>query len=438
MRKIIFYNLFLIAFSLSAQDFDKAKMDSLCAVTEQNQKGMGSVALSKNGEIIYQNSIGFSDLENKVRNTEKTKFRIGSISKTFTAAIIMQLVEEGKLQLDTKLSAFYPDIPNASEISIEDLLRHQSGLFNFTNKEEYLEYLEEPKTKEELLGIFKANGTVFKPGEKNEYSNTNYVLLSFIAEDVDKSSFKDILDERIAAPLQLENTYFGGKIDKANEEALSYTKKGDWVLGTETNMNIPMGAGGVVSTASDLTEFFTALFNGEVVKTESLEQMKSMTNGYGMGLFSYPYNDKTLFGHTGGIDGFSSMTVYAPEENLAIAYTSNAKDFATGDIVVGVLSIYYGNEYAIPAFAPVLDIPKEELKKFTGTYSKEGFPLKISIFVEDDVLMGQGTGQPSFPLEAYEPNKFQFVPAGLKIEFSPEENKLDLMQGGNIYELTRE
>jgi hypothetical protein len=203
-------------------------------------------------------------------------------------------------------------------------------------------------------------------------------------------------------------------------------------------MNIPMGAGGVVSTASDLTEFFTALFNGEVVKTESLEQMKSMSNGYGMGLFSYPYNDKTLYGHTGGIDGFSSMTVYAPEENLAIAYTSNAKDFATGDIVVGVLSIYYGNEYAIPAFAPVLDIPKEELEKFTGTYSKEGFPLKISIFVEDDVLMGQGTGQPSFPLEAYEPNKFQFVPAGLKIEFSPEENKLDLMQGGNIYELTRE
>lgn len=438
MRKIICSVLFLITFSLSAQDFDKAKMDSLFAVIEENHKGMGNVALSKNGEIIYQNSIGFSDLENQVRNTENTKFRIGSISKTFTAAIIMQLVEEGKLQLDTKLSAFYPGVPNASEISIEDLLRHQSGLFNFTNKEEYLEYLEESKSKEELLEIFKENGTVFSPGEKNEYSNTNYVLLSFIAEDVDKSSFKDILDERIAAPFQLEDTYFGGKIDTANGEALSYTKKGDWVLGTETNMNIPMGAGGVVSTASDLTKFFAALFNGEVVKTESLEQMKTMANGYGMGLFRYPYNNKTFYGHDGGIDGFSSMAVYAPGEDLAIAYTSNAKDFAIGDIVVGVMSIYYGNEYAIPVFAPELDIPSEELKKFSGTYSKEGFPLKLSIFVEDGVLMGQGSGQPPFPLEAFGQNKFQFVPAGLKLEFFVDQDKVTVLQAGNSTELTRE
>ncbi|GHA42692.1 D-Ala-D-Ala carboxypeptidase [Salinimicrobium marinum] len=438
MKKIIFCNLFLIAFSLSAQDIDMAKMDSLFAVVEENQKGMGSVTISKYGEIIYQNSIGFSDLDNQVRNTENTKFRIGSISKTFTAAVIMQLVEEGKLQLDTKLAEFFPDIPNAFEITVEDLLRHQSGLFNFTNKKEYLEYLEESKTKEELLEIFIANGTVSKPGEKNEYSNTNYVLLSFIAEDVDSSSLKDILEKRIVAPLQLQNTYFGGKINTANSEAFSYRKKGKWIPTSETDTSIPMGAGGVVSTPSDLTTFFTALFSGEVVKPEMLEEMKAMPNKFGIGLFSYPFADKIFYGHDGGIDGFSSIAIYNPEDGLSVAYLSNAGEFSINDMLRGVLSIYYEENYDIPEFATTIDIPAEELEKFTGTYSSEGFPLKLSIFAEEGVLMGQGSGQPPFPLEAYAQNKFQYAPADLKLEFFVEEDKVIVLQAGNSTELTRE
>lgn len=438
MRKIISGALFLIAFSLSAQDFDRAKMDSLFSAIEENQKGMGSIAISKEGEVIYQNSIGFSDLANKVRNTENTKFRIGSISKTFTAAIVMQLVEEGKLQMGTKLSEFFPDVPNASEITIEDLLRHQSGLFNFTNKEEYLEYMEEPKTREELLEIIKENGTVFQPGEKNEYSNTNYVLLSFIAEDVENADFKEILKRRISEPLGLNNTYLGGKIGTQESEALSYTKNGDWVLGTETDMSIPMGAGGIVSTPTDLTKFFTALFNGEVVKPESLEQMKTIKNGYGIGLFSYPFNEKTFYGHTGGIDGFSSIAVYNPEEDLSVAYIANASEISNNDLIIGVLSTYFGIESAIPVFAPAIDVSEEELQKYTGTYSMKGESFKLDIFIENKSLLGQATGQSSFPLEPYDKNKFQFVPAGIKIEFSPEDNKLTLRQGGAVLEMIRE
>lgn len=438
MKNSIFSVLFLVSFSLTAQEFDKSKMDSLFTAIGDNQKSMGSVSIFRDGDEIYQNAIGFRDMEPELENESNTKFRIGSISKTFTAAIILQLVEEGKLELNTNLLEFYPNVPNAAQITIEDLLRHQSGLFNFTNKPEYLEYMEQAKTKDEMLEIIIENGTVFNPGEKNEYSNSNYVLLSFIAEDLENDTFEDILQKRIVQPLELENTYYGGHIKSEKREAQSYTKKGKWTPATETDLSIPKGAGGIVSTPYDLNTFFTALFNGKVLKPETLEQMKTLNNGYGMGLFSYPFDDKTFYGHTGGIDGFTSMAVYEPERDLGIAYLSNAAEFPTGDVVMGVLSIYFGKEYAIPAFEPALDIPAEELQKYTGTYSSEGFPLKVKIFVEDGVLMGQATGQQSFPLEAYEQDKFQFIPAGLKLEFSPEENQLTLLQGGGSYVLEKE
>ncbi|WP_424495239.1 serine hydrolase domain-containing protein [Salinimicrobium sp. GXAS 041] len=438
MEKIIFCGFLFVAFSLTAQEFDKAKLDSLFSAIGENQKGMGSVSIFSKGEEVYQNSIGFSDLENNLRNESSTKFRIGSISKTFTATIIMQLVEEEKLRLNTKLSEFYPNVPNAAEITIEDLLRHQSGLYNFTSSPEYLEYLEEPKTKEQLLEIFTENGTAFSPREKNEYSNTNYVLLSFIAEDVENDIFDNILQNRIVQPLGLKNTYYGGKINSENQEAFSYTKKGEWIPATETDLSIPKGAGGIVSTPYDLNIFFTALFNGKVIEPETLEQMKTLNNGYGMGLFSYPYDEKTLYGHTGGIDGFSSMAVYERDSDLAVTYISNAGEFPTNDIVLGVLSIYYGKEYAVPAFEPKMEIPEEELQKYTGTYSAEGFPLKLEVFVEDGVLMGRGTGQQSFPMEAYEQDKFQFIPAGLKLHFSPEEEQLTILQGGGTHVLKKE
>lgn len=436
-KTLLVINLFLFVGFTFAQDFDVEKMDRFFETIEENNKGMGSFSLYQDGEEVYQNTMGYADIENNIASEKNTKFRIGSISKTFTATLIMQLIEEGKLQLDTPLSKFYREIPNAANITIEDLLRHQSGLFNFTNDEAYLKYMEQPKTKDELLSIFKAQKPVFEPGENNEYSNTNYVLLSFIAEDVTKEDLPDLLKKKIIEPLGLENTYYGGKINTADFEAQSYKKEKDWVLNTETDMSIPQGAGAIVSTPSDLNEFFTALFNGRLLTAESLEKMKSMKNGYGMGLFAYPFYDKTLYGHTGGIDGFNSIAAYAPADDLSVAYTSNATDLSTNEIIIGAMSIYYGKEYAIPVFKTV-EIPAEELEKFTGTYGSETFPLKIKVFREEGVLKAQATGQPAFPLEAYDQDKFQFTRAGLKMEFTPEEDKMLFLQGGGSYELYRE
>lgn len=435
-----FLNMFFIFFcvaTLTAQEFDVKKMDSLFTAVEENNKGMGSFSLFKEGKEVYQNSIGLADVDQKIAATADTKYRIGSISKTFTAAMLLQLVEEGKLKLDTKLSKFYPQIPNAERISIENLLRHESGLFNFTSEEAYLDYMEQPKSKEELLEIFRSQEPVFEPGVKNEYSNTNYVLLSFIAEDITGKNYPELLQERIVQPLGLKNTYYGRKINTANSEAQSYKKEKDWIPATETDMSIPKGAGAIVSTPTELNKFFTALFKGKVVKPESLEKMKTIKNGYGLGLFSFPFHDKTLYGHTGGIDGFGSVAAYNPETGMAVAYIANGADIPLNDILIGALNIYFGREYAIPVFGKSLDIPAEELEKFTGTYGSETFPLEVRIFIENGTLKGQATGQASFPLEAYEPNKFQFTRAGLKLEFFPEEDKMLLLQNGGKFELYR-
>ncbi len=438
MKKLFTILAFICVSIVGAQEFDVQKMDSLFEAVEENNKGMGSFAIHKNGKPVYTKGIGYADVSKDIKADARTKYRIGSISKTFTAAMILQMVEEGKLSPDTKLSEFYPTLPNAEKISIEDMLRHQSGLFNFTNEDAYLDYMEEPKSKEELLAIFKAHKPSFQPGEKNEYSNTNYVLLSFILQDVENDSYAGVLKKRIIEPLGLNDTYYGGKINSNNSEAYSYQKKKDWKPATETDMSIPMGAGAIVSTPSDLNSFYTALFEGKVLQQETFEQMKTFKNGYGMGLFNFPFNDKTLYGHTGGIDGFNSMSSYYPEENLAVTYISNGTDFSPNEIVIGAMSIYWGLDFTLPSFEPSMEVPEEKLQEYTGTYGNETFPLKLEIFVEDGTLMGQGTGQPSFPLEAYDENKFQFTRAGLKLEFEPEADKMILMQGGGTHELTRE
>jgi CubicO group peptidase (beta-lactamase class C family) len=438
--KKLFFTLFSIVFTtiISAQNFEKAKMDSLFKLIDANEKSMGSISIYHESKEVYQYSMGYADVEKKQKANALTKYRVGSVSKIFTSAIILQMVEEGKLNLETTLDRFYPEIPNAKSITIEQLLRHRTGLFNFTNAPEYLEWMEKPKSKEALLELFVKNGTTFEPGDKFEYSNTNYVLLSFIVETIDGKSFAEILKQRIAVPLALTNTYYGGKIDPARNEAKSYTRANTWVQATETDMSIPTGAGAIVSAPSDLNLFLIALFSGKVISNESLSKMKEMKDGYGLGLIQFPFFEKKAFGHTGGIDGFQSSASFFPDENIAITMLVNGASMPSNDILIGALSIYFGRDYKLPEFTPAILLTAEELSSFTGTYSSEGFPLKITISQQGGALFGQATGQPMFPLEAFEKNKFRFDPAKLVIEFYPEENKLLLLQGGGRFELTRE
>ncbi len=439
MKKFIFFisiGILVISF-LYCDSFDKTKMDELFAVLESNDMGMGNVSIFKDGLEVYNNSIGFADVENRREITGETRFRIGSISKIFTAVIIIQLIEEGKLSYETKLQEFFPQIPNAKDIAIEHLLRHQSGIYNFTNDESYVQWMEEPITKRELVEKIAAYEPVFEPGEKGEYSNSNYVLLSYIAEIADNEEFSKILHARIVEPVKLEYTYYGAKIDTEKNEAKSYNKTDKWTPAKETDMSIPAGAGAIVSNPHDINLFLNSLFNGKLISEESLNKMQRTEQGLGIGMFKLPFYDKYAFGHTGGIDAFQSVAAYFPEDQLAVAYNANGVSLPQNDILIGVLSIYFGLDYDMPEDMEKIALPADLLNRYTGVYECPELPINITVFVEDDILWAQGSGQNALPLDAHDEYNFSFTPANIKMQFVSEKQQMILLQSGQRFVFTK-
>jgi D-alanyl-D-alanine carboxypeptidase len=347
-------------------------------------------------------------------------------------------VSEGKLDLDTRLDKFYPEFANSGAIKIEHLLQHRSGIFNYTNAPDLGSWMESPVTREELITKLVANGTTFTPDEKMEYSNSNYVLLSFIAEKVEGKEFSDMIQERICTPCSLGDTYYGRDIASERNEAQSYKKGKDWIPATETDMSVPAGAGAIVSTPTDLNKFLHCLFEGNLSSTVSLDDMIDLRDGYGMGIFQVPFYERKAYGHNGAIDGFRASAFFFPDEKVSMSYTANAVSMAPNDINIGVLSVYFGKEYSFPEFKEPIALAPETLDQYVGVYSSPTFPLKVTITKTDSVLTAQATGQPSFVLDAYEPHKFKFDAAQLKMEFKPEANTMILKQAGKEFELTKE
>jgi CubicO group peptidase (beta-lactamase class C family) len=156
-----------------------------------------------------------------------------------------------------------------------------------------------------------------------------------------------------------------------------------------------------------------------------------------MGMFPFPLDGKTLYGHTGGIDGFNSMLVYSPEEKLAVAYASNGMVYPINDILLGAFAVYYNKPFSIPTFE-TFAVSAEILEKYVGVYSSPGFPLKITVTRDAATLYAQATGQSAFPLEATAADKFKFDTAGVVIEFNAEKNQMTLRQSGREFIFTKE
>jgi CubicO group peptidase (beta-lactamase class C family) len=440
MKKAVLTTLIVLTLSqigLAQTNFDKTKLDNYFNALEQNNKFMGSVAVSKNGEIIYKKSIGFADVENNVKATENSKYRIGSISKSFTTVLILKAVEEKKLNLNQTIDKWFPEIINAKEITVKHLLSHRSGIHNFTNDKDYLTWNTQPKTEKELVEIIAKGASDFNPDSKAEYSNSNFVLLTFILEKTFTKSYSELLQELIVKPLELKNTYVFGKINPINNECKSYSFEGTWKLETETDYTVPLGAGAITSTPTDLTIFADALFNGKLVTNESLEIMKTIKEGYGIGLFQFPFHNSVGYGHTGGIDGFSSVYSHFADDKISYALISNGSNFSINNISVAVLSAVYDKPYEIPTFT-AFNLTSEDLDKYLGVYSSSQIPLKITITKEGSTLIAQGSGQPSFPLEATGKDKFKFDQAGAEFEFNPNEKTMVLFQGGGRITFTKE
>ncbi len=416
--------------------FNHEQLDQFFDHLYEHNRYMGSIGVLSGDELVYLRADGYADAEAGIENTYKTKFPVGSVTKPFTATLVMQLAEEGKLSTDDKLEMYYPEFPNAGDVSIEMLLHHRSGIFSFTNDPDYMEWMNEYHSREEMLEIMKSYEPVFEPDSKTEYSNTNYVLLGYILEDVTGSSYQELLKKRITEPAELTETYYGKQISTERNEAFSYSYDDGWNIMPETDMSVPHGAGAIVSTPEDLVRFAQTLFSGELVSEESLEKMTSIRDGFGLGLIEYPYYDKTGFGHTGGIDGYQANLAIYPDDDLYVAFTTNALSYSNNELLVAILDTWHGREITLPDFDSV-ELSEDFLAQYEGEYASEQIHLEISLWVEDGSLMAQGTGQPAFPLDAGSETLFRFEQAGVVIDFETTEesgsNNFVLRQGGQEF-----
>ncbi len=374
---------------VSAQDF--SKLDEHLDSVTVHDKFMGNLLIAKNGEVIYEPSIGFQDIDSGERLTSPSRLRVGSITKMFTTALVLKNVEEGKLSLDQPLSDFFPQVKNAEKITMSNLLQHRSGIHNFTNDEVYMAYYQSTQNEESMVEKIVAAGSDFESDSKGEYSNSNFVLLTYILEKLNQSSYAELIKENISSPLKRNSTYVGKSPLK--EEAKSYQfVEGKWVIEPFTDMSVLAGAGAILSTSEDLLRFIEGLFAGKIISQESLELMKEIKDGYGRGMFQYPYAEKIFYGHTGGIDGFRSLIGYFPNEKLTIVTLSNGLNFNSNDITIAMLHSYFGNEVSIPNFT-IVELSEEEIDQYVGEYSSEQILLVFIFERQGEVLVAKPSGQ---------------------------------------------
>ena len=280
--KILFAALMTLAsFGPSfGQALDKAKLDQLFDRLLEKNKGMGSVTIAKDGNVLYTRSFGYS----RVNGTEKrpltaeTKYRIASITKMYTAVMTLQLVEEGKLKLTDTLDKFFPQLPNANKITIAQILNHRSGIPALPDGSWGLQ----PRTRDEVVGAIASGQPQFEPDSKNAYSNTGYILMGYIVEKAGGKSYAEALEERITSRIGLKDTYVGvGKTDPSKNEAFSYRYLGGWRDAAELDFSVPGGAGAILSTPADMAKFNQALFDLKLISADSLKQMTTMRDGEG-------------------------------------------------------------------------------------------------------------------------------------------------------------
>ena len=342
---VLFFLVLLIKLTTQlgyAQNVDIQKLDNYFNTLEVNSKFMGSVAIFKDGNIIYTKQVGYADINSQQKPNKDTKYRIGSISKVFTATLIFKAIEDGKITLNETIDTYFPEIENSSEITISNLLNHRSGIHSFTdNKDDFLSYHTLPKTEAEMVKIIAKGGSDFNPNEKAAYSNSNYVLLSYILEKVYKKTYAKILEEEITKPLNLNNTFFGSKITIQHNECYAYHFEKNWKKTEETDPSVDMGAGGIVSTPTNLVYFVEALFNNKILSPNSITKMKTFHDKFGMGLFKIEYYDKTSYGHNGEINGFISVLRYFPDENVAFVITSNGLNYSLNSITVTIVKSHF-------------------------------------------------------------------------------------------------
>jgi D-alanyl-D-alanine carboxypeptidase len=400
----------------------RARLDSLFTILDTDQRMMGSVTIRKADRILYQRTIGYRDstAAGWVRSDRLTEFRIGSVTKSFTAVLIYQLVDEHTLSLDTKLSKFFKQLPGSDAITIRDLLGHTSGLADYTQGMDSLV----PLDRTTLLSRISSQPLQFKPGTQRRYSNSNFLLLGYIVEAVTGSTYEAQLKQRILGRAGLSRTHFGGAVTpEGNESRAYFFSGGHWEQQPDHAIENAGAAGGIASTTDDLTLFLSALFGGRLITPASLSEM---TNGYtdgsdhygkGLGPFAIPGTSKSGFSHDGSIGAHAAVIGYVPEDSLALALTVNGYNYPINRLFFLVWNILYGTGAPLPSFTPIT-LADKAAAPLVGEYTATDYGLTITIRRKGDGMEAQTKGDDPFPLAYIGKNRFLFARDGILIEFA--------------------
>ncbi|MED1908804.1 serine hydrolase domain-containing protein, partial [Cytobacillus firmus] len=313
----------------------------------------GSVLAANKGEVILNKGYGLSSYQYAIDNTSDTKFRIGSLTKSFTAAAVLLLHQQGRLNLSDKINAYINNFPSEAGVTIHHLLSHSSGVADFTFSSEYWEkYMRLPTSLKQSVDWIKIRPLQFKPGTDMQYSNAGYLLLTALIENVSGLPYEQFLLENIFKPLQLKNTGIddGRKILKDLASGHSVWEE---VINAEyIDMSIPQGAYGMYSTAEDLYKWTEVLRNGVLLNKSMTSKMFTASyGGYGYGWFIS--GDQETARHSGDINGFTNELLMNFKEGLTIIVLSNINITPADKICEDISQIILNKEVRMPeSFAP--------------------------------------------------------------------------------------
>lgn len=430
--------LFGLAASAAAQDLTPKFNEYLDALVKQS-RFTGAALVARDGKVIFSKGCGLANVELDVPNTPQTKFRLGSVTKQFTATAILLLQERGKLSVQDPICKYVEGCPAAwNEVTIHHLLSHTGGIPNFTNFPDYLPKMMMPVTAKEMIARFKDKPLDFKPGEKWSYSNSGYFLLGYIIEKVAGESYESFVQKNIFEPLKMMSTGYDHFDTILKNRATGYSvKKGTMVNSLYLDMTQPYAAGSLYSTVEDLFLWNEALYSDKLLSGKSREAMMTpVKNDYGYGLAIQTKWGRKMISHGGGINGFSTFIARFPDEKVTVVVLRNA-DYGSpnpGQMSSDLAAIVFGEKYVIPA--PIIEVKVDPkiYDAYVGRYElAPNFILTIS--KEDDRLMAQATGQPPFELFPSSETKFFLKAIDAQITFVKDEGgkvtHLILHQGGD-------
>ncbi|WP_289663377.1 serine hydrolase [Flavobacterium panacagri] len=378
---VLFFIFQLSALSVFAQDKAKQIEQLLGKYNEYGQFN-GSALVAENGKVIFKKGFGSANMEWNIPNQPDTKFRLGSISKQFTALLIVKLAEEGKLKLDVPITTYLPDYPkeNGDKITTHHLLTHTSGIPNYTDSPNFFkDKARNPYTPEAFVKTFSSLPLEFTPGEKFNYSNSGYFLLGYIIEKITGKTYEQYLQEVIFTPLKMVNSGYDHSDVILKNRAAGYERKGKLITNAAyLDMSIPYAAGSLYSTVEDLYLWDQALYTNKLLSAKSMESLFKPYISAGRAFYGYGWfvdevnnGDKgklNSVGHGGGINGFNTIISRYPSDKNLIVLLNNTGGTVLGEMNDAIRAILYNQKFEQPKRSLAFEL----LETFANKGTKAG------------------------------------------------------------------